>query len=222
MYLSRLILNPRSKQVQREIANPYEMHRTVMHAYVGRLEDAERVLFRLELHPRTGIPTLLVQSLHEPDWQWLLDDERNYLLASEDLPIGVENLVVKPVTLNLQSGQILTFRLRANPTIKKAAEGSKNGKRQGLYQSEDQIKWLSRKIEQSGGRLVAARTTKEEQVTGKLYHSEHRHDLCFLSVLFEGQLEVMDSDRLVQGMVAGIGSGKGLGFGLLSLAPAAR
>ena len=33
MYLSRLILNPRSRRVQRELAEPYEMHRSLMKAF---------------------------------------------------------------------------------------------------------------------------------------------------------------------------------------------
>ena len=33
MYLSRLILNPRSRQVRNELADPYEMHRTVCKAF---------------------------------------------------------------------------------------------------------------------------------------------------------------------------------------------
>ena len=46
MYLSRLILNPRSRQVRSELADLYEMHRTVMQSFAGRLEDDELVLFR--------------------------------------------------------------------------------------------------------------------------------------------------------------------------------
>ena len=33
LYLSRLILNPRSRQVMSEMAHPYEMHRTLMRAF---------------------------------------------------------------------------------------------------------------------------------------------------------------------------------------------
>ena len=40
------------------------------------------------------------------------------------------------------------------------------------------------------------------------------------SVQFDGLLRVTDPDRLRETVRKGIGSGKGLGFGLLSLAPA--
>jgi hypothetical protein len=49
MYLSRLILNPRSRAVQRDLASPYDLHRTVMSGFpedLGKHED--RVLYRLD------------------------------------------------------------------------------------------------------------------------------------------------------------------------------
>jgi CRISPR system Cascade subunit CasE len=39
-----------------------------------------------------------------------------------------------------------------------------------------------------------------------------------LAIQFEGLLQVTDPDRLQHTVQQGIGSGKGLGFGLLSLA----
>ncbi|HDR15457.1 MAG TPA: type I-E CRISPR-associated protein Cas6/Cse3/CasE, partial [Desulfobacteraceae bacterium] len=35
MYLSRLILDLNCRQVRSELAQPYEMHRTLMHAFDG-------------------------------------------------------------------------------------------------------------------------------------------------------------------------------------------
>ncbi len=86
MYLSRLILNPLSRQVQQEIANPYQMHRTILHAFPQDLRaNGERVLFRVDALPRTGQLHLLVQSQGKPDWTWLAsrDGRRPYLAASD-------------------------------------------------------------------------------------------------------------------------------------------
>ena len=45
MFLSKLILNPRNRRVQREIADPYQMHRSLMRAFPDNLSPAaERVL----------------------------------------------------------------------------------------------------------------------------------------------------------------------------------
>jgi len=44
----------------------------------------------------------------------------------------------------------------------------------------------------------------------------------FLSVQFDGVMKVNDPNRLLETVQTGIGSGKGLGCGLLSLAPIPR
>lgn len=228
MYLSRLILNPRSRQVRRELADPYEMHRTIWQAFpqgvfkIDRQKKASTgVLFRVDLHPRTAVPTLLVQSRQKPDWSFLLSSEKNYLLPPEALPLDVENPATKMMKVSFRPGQVLSFRLRANPTVKKDREGEKQGRRVGLFREEDQLKWLERKIKLAGGALLSARTSNEENTKGMLFvEKEDKKRMRFLSVQFDGVLQVKDPAALEKALQAGIGSGKGLGFGLLSLAPA--
>jgi len=209
MYLSRLILNPRSRRVQQEIADPYQMHRSIMRAFPDGLDyGAERVLFRLEVHPRSGVPVLLVQSHSEPDWSWLSQPgARGYLL-----PVDEPNPAVKAFDLRLAPGQVLAFRLWANPTVKR------RGRRLGLYREEEQMAWLQRKSTVAGFRLLEVRIGKRDVVGGRIHRQGTTHNLRLLGVQFEGLLQVADPDRLREGVCHGLGSGKGLGFGLLSLA----
>ena len=217
MYLSRLILNPRSRRVQREIAEPYEMHRSLMRAYPDDLaEGAERVLFRLESHPRTGVPLLLVQSWSPPDWSWLDAPNANGYLLS----LGTPNPAVKPFEPRLAAGQVLAFRLRANPTVKRTVGGRK--KRLGLYGEKEQQEWLARKAELGGFRPLSVRTRNEADANGWLRRDDEAHRLKLFAVRFDGLLQVIDPDRLRESVRHGIGSGKGLGFGLLSLARPSR
>jgi len=214
MYLSRLILNPRNRRVQKEVADPYQMHRSLMRAFPDDLEpDAERVLFRLETHPRTDALTLLVQSLTLPDWSWLAEPgARGYLL-----PVDEPNPAVKSFHLNLAPGQVLAFRLRANPTVKRRFDDGSH-KRVGLYREEEQIEWLKRKAEQGGFRVFSVRTGNQDIVGGRIHRDEATHKLRLLAVQFDGLLRVTDPDRLRESVRRGVGSGKALGFGLLSLA----
>lgn len=219
MYLSQLILNPRNRRVQKEIADPYQMHRSLMNAFPDNLaEGDERVLFRLETHPRTGGLTLLVQSWTLPDWSWLAEpNARGYLL-----PVSEPNPAVKSFDLQLTPGQVLAFRLRANPTVKRKFD-SGDHKRVGLYREEEQIEWLKRKAEQGGFSLLSARTSNETVVGGRIHRNRHTHKLQLLAVQFDGLLQVTNPDRLCESVRQGIGSGKALGAGLLSLArPPAR
>jgi len=220
MYLSRLILNPRSRRVQREVAEPYQMHRSIMRAFPDELEpEAERVLFRLGAHPRTGALTLLVQSLNRPDWSWLVEPEvQGYLLPEYLLPPGVsKNPNVKSFDLSLAPGQVLAFRLRANPTVKRKFEDGAH-KRVGLYREEEQMEWLKRKAEDSGFQLLSVHTCERDIVGGRIHRNGTSHKLRLLSVQFDGLMQVTDPVRLREMVQQGIGSGKGLGFGLLSLA----
>lgn len=218
MYLSQLILNPRSRRVQKEIASPYQMHRSLMRAFPDNLlPDEERVLFRLDNHRRTNRLTLLVQSWTLPDWSWLAEpDARGYLL-----PVGEPNLAVKSFDLQLSLGQALAFRLRANPAVKRKFDDGAH-KRVGLYREEEQINWLMRKAKQSGFRVISAYISSDQIVHDVIHRNEEgkKHDLKLLAVRFDGLLGVVNPDQLREAVRNGIGSGKALGFGLLSLAPA--
>jgi CRISPR system Cascade subunit CasE len=177
------------------------------------------VLFRLELHPRTGTPTLLVQSRQEPDWTYLSAPDKNYFLSADDLPLDVENPAVKEIDIDFRPGQALAFRLRANPTVKKDRENEKQGRRIGLVDEEDQLKWLDRKVQSAGAVLLSARVSPGEMTSGKLFiEHENKNRMRFLSVQFDGVLQVKDPIALKIAWETGIGSGKGVGFGLLSMA----
>jgi CRISPR system Cascade subunit CasE len=175
--------------------------------------ENDRVLFRVETDPHTGTPIVLLQSTLEPRWGWLTNDgARDYLLQPPE---------TKTFDLQLASGQVLAFRLRANPTVKRRREkddGSLRAVRDPLYGEEEQIKWLERKAEQGGFRLLSVRSQNAPDVRGWAHHDDARHKLKLFAVRFDGLLQVTDPGRLRETVQCGVGSGKGLGFGLLSLA----
>jgi CRISPR system Cascade subunit CasE len=210
MYLSRLMLNPRSRRVQREIAEPYQMHRSLMRSFPDDIDrEKDRVLFRVDTDLRTGVPTVLLQSTLEPRWDWLEEEgARRYLLRPPE---------TKTFDLNLAPGQVLAFRLRANPTVKRKCDDGRR-RRIGLYREEEQQEWLERKAEQGGFRLLSVRAQNAPDVDGWAHHDDAKHRLKLFAIQFEGLLQVADPDRLRETVRQGIGSGKGFGFGLLSLA----
>jgi len=225
MFLSQLILNPRSREVQRDLGDPYGLHRTLARAFGDKTElEAARLLFRLE-EDRAGAPRVLVQSLRQPDWVVLERVER-YLAA---LP------QTKEFDPAFAVGQTLAFRLRANPTVKRSRknEGQRQGRREGIYRDEDRLAWLARKSEQSGFRVLNVMPKGLGQAVEKQHDdgtpfkipqvqcrlSEQRK-AAFSAVQFDGTLVVTDPEKLRTAVESGIGSAKGFGFGLLSLARA--
>ena len=227
MYLSKLTLDPHNRRVQRELANLYELHRTLMSSFPEKLPPGERVLFRVDVDDRSGVPTVLLQSHTAPDWAWLGDPRANgYLLRAPES---------KLFELTFITGQMLTFLLRANPTVKHSAPGERQGRRDPLYREEDQRKWLEHKATDGGFRLLRVAVRKEGNTYGRqpvkkaaedvtetgqnVEKGPRAHRLTLYAVRFEGVLQVTDPDKLWETVQQGIGPGKGLGFGLLSLAP---
>jgi len=230
MYLSRLLLNPRSKEVRRDQADCHVLHARVMAAFPqassGNGARSEySVLFRVD---RGTNPVLYVQSAEPPDWSSL---PHAYLLYH-----GKDNPACKSVAKQyecLRSGMVLRFRLRANPTkkieTKTGPDGRRcNGKRVDIQSEEDQIKWLMRKGQASGfelmrvlgdGDVVDVRVLQEPKVEGVKASDPQSKPMTFGSVLYEGHLRIVDHSLFLHAVKSGIGPGKAYGFGLLSLAP---
>jgi CRISPR system Cascade subunit CasE len=168
LYLSRLLLNPRSRQVWSELAQPYEMHRTLMRAFPPATKAAEgtareefAVLFRAEFDDSGGVAKVYVQSVKEPDWSFL-QGLPDYLCRNGETP-SISCKDVMPSYANLRAGQTLRFRLRANPSkkAKRNDEGvdltkprpgtdrlgrpKAQSKRVELTRESEQIDWLIRK-----------------------------------------------------------------------------
>lgn len=206
MVLSKLLLNPRSPQVQAELVNLYEMHRTMMSGFPDGVKTRERVLYRLEARQQPPYLTVLVQSESMPDWQRLL--QKGYLLAPSE---------AKSFQMVFIAGQNFAFRLVANPTRKIKDDRNPNGKRVGLYKPEEHQEWLTRKAQQHGFRLQALTSKPPEMFRGNLFRESHKHTLKLLLVQFDGLLEVTDPQKMEAAIAEGIGSAKGFGCGLLSL-----
>ncbi len=223
MYLSRLILNTKNPIARRDLTYPYELHRTVFSGFPKDIGQAgERVLYRLDGLDGAGNGTLvlLVQSTAEPDWSHLGSGERaGYLLPVERCPDGVErNPAVMPVDPLFRTGQVLAFRLRANPTVKKDREGKEQGRREGILREEDQLEWLRRKAEKGGFAVLFVQTSPQglEAINGG--RGAGPRGAKMIAVRFDGLLRVSDPEAFRETLIHGIGSGKGFGFGLLSLA----
>ena len=113
MYLSRLILSVRSRDVRRDLANCHELHRTILRGFPGLPAepgangDARArlgVLFRVESHPRTGATSVLVQSSVEPDWSHL---PSGYLLETGGAPPNPERKSVDAAYASIGAGDEL-------------------------------------------------------------------------------------------------------------------
>lgn len=204
MYISKIMLNPVSYEVQKEIGNPYQLHRTIMKAFPDKIKEKDRdgrILFRIEKNRNNQYSFVLVQSFLHPDWK-NLTKRNNFLIKDPDF----KEFHFPP----FRQGNIFWFRLFANPTKKI------DGKRIGFYKEEDQYNWLQRRAELSGFQILQVNIVRKEEIKTKANKELPR--MTFYGVRFEGALRVEAPQKFKYALKNGIGSGKAFGFGLLTIA----
>jgi len=203
MYLSKIHIPWQQAQ------NPYQLHQALWRLFPG-FEDADReFLFRVEqLQKGIGAQVLMQSAIHPQ--------------SSEQSPAL---LALREYVLNVQNGQRLRFRLRANPikTIKDSSKGSveKKGKtftkavRVPLLHEEQQQAWLERKLQ-----AFAQLETLIMQPEPVLYFRKVKEGRSgkIQTVMFDGVLTVTDVEAFNDQVIKGIGPAKAFGCGLLSLA----
>ncbi len=212
MNLSRLHLNPRNPDAQRDIASPYDMHRTLKRAFTKGEPDANRMLFRTEpWQPGAcGVTVLVQNATASPDWSFLDGRTDGYCLAVEG---------PKSFDPAFQAGQQLSFRLLGNATKKR------EGKRIALDDETAYHDWLKRKADQSGFQVLQVTASSywinEEHLARSPENGYKKRNIPHFGVRFDGLLRITDPDELVKAVRRGVGPAKAFGFGLLSLARAA-
>jgi len=228
MWLSRLILDHRSRAVRRDLGDCHQLHRTLLSGFptvqVAEPRREVGLLYRLD-QDRIGNPVLLVQSLVEPDWSRLPAD---YLLRAHYI---ADNPALKPVghILNaIQTGSRFRFRLTANPTRRIARDarvgGGATSARVELRTEEQWREWMLRQADTPGFRLEKLSTAKllpnlVGTSAGRLQGKRNGYRVTVFTVRFEGSLEVADAEQFREAIRTGIGPAKAYGCGLLSIGP---
>lgn len=222
MFLHRIHLDPKCREARRDLSDPYQLHSTLCRAFCDpdRKCPAGEILWRLEPETdSTGCPRVLVQSRASGDWSRI--GVRGWL-SSADPAI---NLKERLKLDSLKVGQRFRFRLRANPCV------TRGGKRLGLLQLEEQESWIERKAQQHGFSLprlasfdfseteqprVDVRVSQEQMIRGKQHTG---NGMSVFSVLYDGVLTVTEPNNFRDVLNTGIGHGKVMGLGLLSVVP---
>jgi CRISPR system Cascade subunit CasE len=156
---------------------------------------------------------ILVQSSIKPDWDYAFCNAV-YLLAAPP--------EIRQYSPAFRKGQILRFRLAANPTkkimTKSGSDGKKNNGKRITVKNDELFGWLERKADAAG---FSVESNSANIRTGYIYvnnkNSGEKYHLR--SALYEGNMIVTDPDRFQQTLACGIGPGKAFGFGLLSVIP---
>ncbi|MEW5895658.1 MAG: type I-E CRISPR-associated protein Cas6/Cse3/CasE [Candidatus Omnitrophota bacterium] len=210
MLLYRIYLNLRCKEARRDVADPYEMHSTLCRAFSPADTKCPTSSFLWRLEPETrkdGVPIVLIQSENIPDWSRI--GVSDWLAELPKKPIDIKNKLHLTVN-DLSTGLRYRYRLRANPSVKR------NGKRQGLYKPQEQNAWLIRHGQSQGFELETVYRSQEQMLFGK---RRTGNTVNVFSVLYDGILRVSEPKLFIDTITTGIGHGKSMGLGLLSVVP---
>lgn len=108
---------------------------------------------------------------------------------------------------------------------------TREGKRQGLLRTDEQEAWLARKGKSHGFSLpqlasfdfsenpqerIDVRISQEQMLRGKQHTG---NGIRIYSVLYDGILMVTEPDNFRTALQTGIGHGKAMGLGLMSVVP---
>jgi len=192
MYISKLELDVVDKQVGKDTASFYEMHRTLSKAFPSREDGGmKRVIFNYDDEPNI----IIVQSLQEPNWNKISD---SYFSTPP---------LVKNINFSIKNNDVFMFKAKVNPTK------THKGKNVGLNSDQSQHEWLNRKAVLSGFNLLDVNIKRKYNMASK-----KKGMLQSFSVAeIEGVVQVTDSEKFTYMLENGMGRARAYGCGLFQI-----
>ena len=193
--LSKLVLNPLNKHARRDIASPYEMHRSVCRLFDSQARHASS-LWRWEPEPDHGA-VALVQSQGDPDIERM---EPGW--GTLEGPIRIDRHLER-----LTDGLLVEYRIVVNAVFIERA----TGKRKAVPRSQ-MADWWVEKAERCAGMKAAADSLAFLRDSAPI---KGRGEL--VTARLDGIAEVCDADLLRHAILKGVGRARAFGCGLLTV-----
>ena len=200
-YLTRIKLDTNNRKTQLALGNPSIFHGAIEES-LGYGEG--RNLWRIDTVG--GSKFLLISSEDIPGTESIVDQ------FGEDVPANTKEY--GSYINGISNGELMRFRLEANPVYTYVDE---NGKKHKLAHTttDHQLKWLERQAGKFGFGIVSSDIKSVSRYS--FPHEKTSRPITFVSVVYEGILEVADSDILKKALVNGIGKNKAFGMGMLTV-----
>lgn len=232
-YLSRIWMNPLRPKAQLFLRNPHALHAAVLGG-LSRQPVDERVLWRLEPDPKHRAE-LLVLTDSMPSWEHLVE-QAGWPAADEP-----QQLVRDYQTLldRIQRGREFRFRVRANPvsatrqplkpsaTQEKLLTGERpRGVRVPHRTAAHQLTWFTDRLDKWGFEAVvspesgpAVSLIARDRLVFSKGADTTKHRVVLSTATFDAVVRVTDPAQARDRLLSGVGSAKGYGCGLITLAP---
>ncbi|QMU08783.1 type I-E CRISPR-associated protein Cas6/Cse3/CasE [Levilactobacillus suantsaii] len=216
MYLSRVEVDRQNRYKIRDLTHLGAYHNWVEQSFPREVAAGKRPRHLWRLDRLAGKEYLLLVSEAAPDKAKL---ERYGVLGTVEIKSYDDFLQ------QLQPGQVLQFRLTANPTHKVTKPGQRQGRVLPHITVMQQRKWLADRAEKHGFQLIM-RDQDEANLAFDVVNRDwpqlqrKAHSGARLSrVSFEGFLKITDLAQFQQTLTRGLGREKAFGMGLMTVVP---
>lgn len=221
MYLSRVEIDVNNRYKTKELTHLGAFHNWVEQSFPEEIAAGRRERHLWRIDQLAGKKYLLVLSEDKPSLELL----SRYGVAHTAMTKTYDHFLE-----TIQEGQILQFRLTANPTHTITRPGKKQGRVVPHVTVAQQRKWLVDRAEKAGFELVEQTVvdTTEPMATpvfdivGRDWPVLHRkagRGVRLSRVTFEGLLRVADVSEFKKTLTTGIGREKAFGMGLMTVIP---
>jgi CRISPR system Cascade subunit CasE len=227
MYLSQMPLNPQRRSTRELVASPQRLHAAVLSGFLPAAAQRGRVLWRLDADTRHDL-NLYVVSSEVPSFDALVEQagwtsNPVWRTADYDRFLG-----------RLEAGQRWVFRVVVNPVRSVRSDGGGSGgpdrrargRRVPLVKETDQREWLESRSAGLGFALAPGASgglnlsvTRSQRNRFERHSDGESRPVTVQSAQYDGVLEIADVEAMRRTLVAGVGSAKGYGCGLMTLAP---
>lgn len=202
MYLSKIVLNIKNKDVIYNMNNSVYWHKRVMEGFLDNLESVKNpreklgILFRKEITDKGSI--LYVQSLVQPNWYG-----KTWVKMAE-----VKSL--EKVLNSFREGKQIHFDLLCTPYRK----NKETNKIRAIKDKVQRIEWFNEKGYYNGFKVIQC---KNEIKDRPLYNICDSENVVLYGVCLKGILEIVDVEKFINFYEIGVGRQKSYGLGMLML-----
>lgn len=203
MYLSRVEIDTDNRQKIKDLSHLGAYHNWVERSFPAEIAEGERQRHLWRLDTLNGRNYLLLLSPEKPD----LHEFERYGKPGTAISKDYE-----PFLSRLSEGQLLQFKLTANPVRRGGKSSSHPGSLIPCFAVDEQMKWLQGKAEKNGFELVGAEVVGHDRPL--LRKKTH---VALNRTVFEGRLKVSNLDQFKAMLTSGIGREKAFGMGLMTV-----
>ena len=194
MHLSRAII-PKKVAARRRVSDRYRWHQVAWEFFPGT--DERNFIFRVDVFAE-HFQLLLLSEMQAKAPEW------------------VERVQTKEVASSFLQKDAYQFDFWADVALSDAPkEGEKRGRVRSVNSDEDALAWLQRKGGAHGFQITGAAVVQRRME--RFWRKGAAGQVC--AVHFQGTLQVKDHTLFTEAFQKGIGRGRSLGFGMLTLIP---